>query len=1180
MENLPDDLQPVQKLPDDLQPVNAPAAPVSEGGGQPIEGPVANVIFSRGKLAALSKAFGTGWTEGFGPDPVGLSPETSKEMATYGLLYDRKVGGPPTVLNSFGEAFLRPAFGAIGTAIRAFSGAARAIGDTALEAGVPRDIVAMPGMWQAGPLGLGKVSFRPGLGKDVRADVPIEKPADLKRPATSEAVSMEALHSYNSSTPFMGFRALENVPDDIRYDGGGGVFGRVTYLDPTGKWAKGEQGALGHDATVRVQANFDKLYTLTPDRISDLEKIVGKDAMANGETIAAKLREKGYDGIHVKGFDDFDGQIPAHVDGNIFQDQVAVFNPEKSLTPKGNVEYPARPAAGASRAEQDAYWAGRSEVVDREMGALNREKVTDLDAAAELGVIGDPKPTAFEMPREQPKVMAAERAPEGDLVRRSDVLDNPAVDKAGNIRLDLIETSDDAAKVIRAAAEANHGYMPARQGEISLTHQEQLSQVLGIPVADLPLKGIGRRLQNDADLRVSIQGMVQSAEQVTQLAKQAHLSNDPKDLIKFQEAWMRHDILQETVSGLTAEWGRTGNVFQEFRERVKDTRQLGEFLKEKRGRSVEDLRDLASKISSLEPSQVPNLLANARRQNFWDKLHYYWVNSILSGQFSQATYLISDAMFAVYDNVAIKPVAGVVGAIRGGDVPRAFIGEGAAGLYGYISGVPEGLRAAWEVLKTGEHSVLPREVSTGMKNPVTEQRPIGGFIGTTVGLPSRELSMIHAVQSNMAYRSQLTSLAYREAAKSGHAPWSAEFRQELRGKLEFPTEAMMDEAVTYSQRMTFTDPITGAQKAVKDFARNVPGMRYLIPFTNVPMNTLNAAIEGTPLSFLNDKMRANLKGENGKVAQDTQIARLAVGSTVMGMASYWALNGDITGNGPVNPEDRAIWLLTHAPNSVRIGSNWVSFEKFAPLGTLFGMAADLVEAGRSGVDDKEWGQAAGHLAVAASNMLLNNTGMKGLSDLSEAIRAKDVEKSLTRYANNFAASFSPFSSATGQFASMMDPNMREAKTLVEAFQNKIPKLREDLFPVRDWSGIPRANTRAEWGALFKSEHVNKDPIDNEMADLNIKMDKVKQYIGEVKLTPAQYDAYQNLAGVTTRSMLNSLISQDGWYQVPAFAREEAIRKVIASARRYASSAIQAQSVGTADDIVRQGVQLKLDALQK
>lgn len=1114
MENLPDDLQPVQKFPDDLQPVNTPAAPVSTGYGEPakpIEGPVANVLFSRGKLAAISKAFGTGWTEGFGPDPIGMSKETEKMFADKGVLYDRTKGGPPSVLSAFGEAFLRPAAADLERVLRTMSGAARAVGDAALELGVPRDLVAMPGMWQAGSLGLGKVMFRPGLPRDVRAGIPTETPVEikpLKERINSLDIERETARGETAVALNEATKPVVSFASDVGDGPGQGARSAVEWATENGRKDIASAIVERAEAEAARMAERKPGVALDDPRYADIEGRLAADVQKQKD-FAADLRLRMEEG---------------------------------------------------------------------------KPLVTDLDAAAELGVIGEPKPTAFEMPREKPKTMAAERAVEGDLVRRSDDLDNPAVDKAGNIRLDLIETSADAANVIRTAAEANEGYMPARRGEISLAHQEQLSQVTGIPVAELDIKGIGRRLQNDADLRVSIQGMVQSAEQVTQLAKDAHLSGDPKDLIKFQEAWMRHDVLQETVSGLTAEWGRTGNVFQEFRERVKDTRQLGEFLKEKRGRSVDDLRDLAGKIASLEPDQVPSLLANARRQNFWDKLHYYWVNSILSGQFSQATYLISDATFAVYDNVAIKPIAGAVGAVRevisGDKVPRAYVGEGAAGLYGYIAGVPEGLRAAWEVLKTGEHSKLPREIVVGDKNPFTEQRPIGGFIGTTVGLPSRELSMIHAMQSNMAYRSQLNSLAYREAAKSGHAPWSAEFRQELKGKLQFPTEAMMDEAVTYSQRMTFTDPITGAQKAVKNFARDVPGMRYLIPFTNVPLNTLNAAIEGTPLSFLNDKMRANLKGENGKVAQDTQIARLAAGSAVMGMASYWALNGDITGNGPVNPEDRAIWLLTHAPNSVRVGDSWVSFEKFAPLGIIFGMAADVVEAGKSGVKDKEWGQAAGHLAVAASNMLLNNTGMKGLSDLSEAVRAKDVEKALTKYSNNFAASFSPFSSGTGQIASMMDPNMREVKTLLDAFKNKMPKLREDLFPVRDWSGIPRANSRAEWGALFKSEHVNKDPIDLEMSELNIKMDKVKQYIGEVKLTPAQYDAYQNLAGVTTRTMLNSLVQQDGWYQVPAFAREEAIRKIISSARKYAANAIQMQSVGTADDIVRQGLQLKMDALAK
>ena len=165
----------------------APSVPISTPDGvaqpsKPIQGPVADALFSRGYFAKVAQAFGTGWTEGLGPDPFNLDGPVQKDLAKYGITYDRDKGGPPTVLNAMGEAFIRPAVAAVSGAVNAFSGALRAVGDAVLEAGVPRDIVALPGAFQGSPGALGKVEFRPGLGKDVRAGIPVE-PARVERPA-------------------------------------------------------------------------------------------------------------------------------------------------------------------------------------------------------------------------------------------------------------------------------------------------------------------------------------------------------------------------------------------------------------------------------------------------------------------------------------------------------------------------------------------------------------------------------------------------------------------------------------------------------------------------------------------------------------------------------------------------------------------------------------------------------------------------------------------------------------------------------------------------------------------------------------------------------------------------------------------------------------------------------------
>jgi Large polyvalent protein associated domain 38 len=216
---------------------------------------------------------------------------------------------------------------------------------------------------------------------DAQSDVTITQSILSSDKTDMPAVyEMDLLHGYSKDRGFSGFQPLEKVPDDIRYDGGNGVFGKQTYLDPNGKWITGENGPLGIDAAVRVKASFDKLFVLTPDKIGDLEKLIGKDAIKDGADIAEALKAKGYDGIQVKGFDNYTGETGA-LDPNVSQDQVVSFAPDKNLKVIGKVDLPERPR-NATPEEAQAYFDKRKAAIE---DILTEGKPTSAGAAAAPG---------------------------------------------------------------------------------------------------------------------------------------------------------------------------------------------------------------------------------------------------------------------------------------------------------------------------------------------------------------------------------------------------------------------------------------------------------------------------------------------------------------------------------------------------------------------------------------------------------------------------------------------------------------------------------------------------------------------------------------------------------------------------------------------------------------------------
>lgn len=94
----------------------------------------------------------------------------------------------------------------------------------------------------------------------------------------------------------------EKYQGDNRYDANGGTFGpEGVYLDADGKWTNNTMNGLPLPDTYDVQTNFKKAFILTPETAKQLGGTTEKPLI--GPEIVKLLKEKGYDGIIVKGFD-------------------------------------------------------------------------------------------------------------------------------------------------------------------------------------------------------------------------------------------------------------------------------------------------------------------------------------------------------------------------------------------------------------------------------------------------------------------------------------------------------------------------------------------------------------------------------------------------------------------------------------------------------------------------------------------------------------------------------------------------------------------------------------------------------------------------------------------------------------------------------------------------------------
>lgn len=727
-----------------------------------------------------------------------------------------------------------------------------------------------------------------------------------------------------------------------------------------------------------------------------------------------------------------------------------------------------------------------------------------------------------------------------------------------------LEAPEQVKELIRRAADAGGEFPVARSGELPLAHAETISQLTGVTVADMDRVGMGRFMNNDVAVRYVTQAMLKVNDDLGAAIRVAGQTNDIADLAKVQEAIMRRDLLVEQFVGLRAEWGRTGNVFQEFTEALKaDAQGMGRFLSDKKGRSLDDLREIVRLGSELDPrTQLPAFMHSLRGKTKMEWVLHYWTNAILANHWAQLGYAAADMAHLLIDAVAVRPTTALVGTVReavtGVKGEKALLGETAAAGMGYIRSIPEALIAMREAWITGRETLTDFEKAKGAsitQNKGPSAPPIEGTLGVLTGIPSRGINSISSFFKHLNYHAEVEALAYRKTrGETGASPLSNDFWTAHNANVAFPTDKMMERAVGKSDQMVYIQELDRKGQAIQKFLQDVPEGRFLLPFFRTPANVLKEAQKLTPFAFTNEKMRGDLLGKNGKLAQDEAIARQIVGGAITFMGAGLAMQDKITGEGPKNPNDRAIWLLDHQPNSVKIGDWWVSHQRFGQFSMLLALTADVVH-GRKYMEEGEYAQMAEHLVNSTATTVLNSVGMKGISDFIKFYT--EAERSAPRYVANLASSFLPYSSGMAATAAMGDPYQREVRTFLDAFKNKVPGLRETLFPLRDWSGTPIANSREEWDSqIFARKLVNNRPVDMEMRDLGIKPTKVMDRIHGVKLNAEQYDAYQATAGVMTRSMLDALVAQKNWKELPAYAREQVFRQTIESSRQMAVQAMQ------------------------
>ena len=708
-----------------------------------------------------------------------------------------------------------------------------------------------------------------------------------------------------------------------------------------------------------------------------------------------------------------------------------------------------------------------------------------------------------------------------------------------------IEAAEDVQAVLRDTAEAFRGDINAAGREVqSNAATSRLADDLGLTVEQLLSRRAGEPLNAETALAAR-RLMVASGERLTALAQAAAGAGaGPADEYAFRRMLAVHHAIQSEVLAARRETARALQAWAipagGGAEQARAIRDVLEAYGGSANAQAIARRLVAAQEGGATPATLNAFIGAGAMARTLGAVQEYWINALLSSPKTHLVNMGSNA-FVAAQQIVERRIAQAMGS-------SVAEGEAAEMAYGAVEGLRDAFRLAWRSYRdgTGEIGTLLGKVDAP-RDPAISAAGLGvqqgsglgqavDFIGhSIIRQPTRLLGAEDAFFKSIGYRMELRAGARRMArdellSEGTLQPGSREFAAELLtrrdGFIANPPEALRMQAADQAlyqtfNRATYTDGVNVVQ-GLMQLRQNIPPLTFILPFVRTPGNVISYSFERTPLAPLVGQWRADIAA--GGARRDLALARLGTGSAVMAVAFDYADRGMVSGKGPDDPgEVENLRNQGWQPYSIRVGDQWVAYDRADPLGFVAGFAADMADLFRRREIEPEEVDEVQELVAAAiatvSRSVVDRTWMQGVAGFIEAI--DNPEQGAATFMRRQAGSFVP--AIVGVVEQAVSPARSEANSMAEALMARIPGLSDQLSPARNVWGevvVPETVGRAVFDALspVRVSDVRESPIDAELERLNLPLSRIPKRVdfdgAQVNLSayPGAYDDYVRLAG--------------------------------------------------------------------
>lgn len=677
------------------------------------------------------------------------------------------------------------------------------------------------------------------------------------------------------------------------------------------------------------------------------------------------------------------------------------------------------------------------------------------------------------------------------------------------------------------------------------------------------------------------------------------------DKLQLRQQIAFHGTLQKTIKGIQSETARALAIFRIPRDGAGSTNLIRQVLDEYGGEK--SLTDLAKAYMNVESRAARNeMVEKSTFSGLKDVWMSTWINGLLSGPVTHAKNIIGNSLFgayqiperavaSLYSNVLPKGVRSWRELVPGSAEDKIGLDEALTMIQSLRNGLVEGFEMGARAFRDNQPSDLltkieaqrtPDETMGQTLQRLTSADPDSWFgkgldyYGTAITLPGRALMSEDEFFKGVLYRMQLNTLVerrgkqvYRTSLDNGATEADAikAMQQEVTDLLAHPPRDLDESAMDFARRGTFTVDLPPALRALQGVF-STPALKVIVPFFKTPANISLEVIERTPFAPLSSKWRNEMA--QGGVNRDTALAKVTLGSSVIGTFALLAAEGNITGRGPDRKADReALERDGWKPYSIKIGDTYYSYNGLEPMSAMMAIAADYAEYARNEPDASKIEQVFMGAVYGTYEYLKEQPYLQGIGDIARLIGAGtpdapvDGKKIMDQLAKQYGGALiggtpaGAYNSLVASIERLLDPTVRDPRTnpdlpmgvrgFYEAFQRyrgRLPYASEALPEALNLWGEPLQAGRGQAYELILPTRVSPQ----QFSDVDDALWRVGSPVGmpDRKIQGVELDAFQYNALITTyakefnaKDQLRNVIQSPGFDLLDRQTQQKAIQAV-------------------------------------